>query len=479
MKTILVTEKISDWKKILPGTECISSTEYLESEEFSKQKRIRVINLCASYQYQQIGYYVSLLAEARGHKVLPTTSSMMDVKLTHLIKGDAQDFDQIIQSSLDKYADNKLEIKIFFGKANDPTLAKLSSLLFQLYQMPVLMARFEKKERWQLSTLRSQNIRDLTKTEQIELLPGLQYLSTGKNAISTSYTRKKYDLAILVNSEEAYPPSDAQAIQKFIKAAEKVGFNTELISKSDFSRITQFDALFIRETTNVNHHTFRIARYADYEGLAVIDDPESILKCTNKIYLNELLQTHEILTPKSVTFAKGSKPEGLAFPYVLKLPDGAFSKGVKKVSNDQELEICLNAFFQQTDLLIAQEFLPTPFDWRVGVLNNQPLYICKYFMASKHWQIVDWRKTNVTRLGKTETFDIKAVPKKLIQTAIKATKLIGNGLYGVDIKEIDGKYFVIEINDNPSIDSGIEDKLEKSKLYETIMNHLMQLVQSK
>ena len=128
----------------------------------------------------------------------------------------------------------------------------------------------------------------------------------------------------------------------------------------------------------------------------MIDDPESILKCTNKIYLNELLNANGIPTPKSVTFQKGKKPEGLDFPYVLKLPDGAFSKGVKKVNNDAELKSCLKDFFQQTDLLIAQEFLPTEYDWRVGVLNNQAIYVCKYFMAPKHWQIVDWRKNNTT-----------------------------------------------------------------------------------
>ena len=32
--------------------------------------------------------------------------------------------------------------------------------------------------------------------------------------------------------------------------------------------------------------------------------------------------------------------------------------------------------------------MPTQFDWRVGVLNRQPLYVCQYFMSKNHWQIV-------------------------------------------------------------------------------------------
>jgi glutathione synthase/RimK-type ligase-like ATP-grasp enzyme len=57
-----------------------------------------------------------------------------------------------------------------------------------------------------------------------------------------------------------------------------------------------------------------------------------------------------------------------------------------------------------------------------------------------------------------------------LKTALKATGLIGKSLYGVDMKEVEGKFYVIEINDNPNIDSGIEDKILKEKLYSTIMD---------
>ena len=49
-------------------------------------------------------------------------------------------------------------------------------------------------------------------------------------------------------------------------------------------------------------------------------------------------------------------------------------------------------------------------------------------------------------------------------------------IQGVDIKEVKGKFYIIEINDNPSIDSGIEDKIEKNGLYDAVMNHLMQKI---
>jgi glutathione synthase/RimK-type ligase-like ATP-grasp enzyme len=52
---------------------------------------------------------------------------------------------------------------------------------------------------------------------------------------------------------------------------------------------------------------------------------------------------------------------------------------------------------------------------------------------------------------------------------LRATSLIGKGLYGVDMKEKDGRFYVIEVNDNPNIDAGIEDKVLKDKLYSIIM----------
>ncbi len=72
--------------------------------------------------------------------------------------------------------------------------------------------------------------------------------------------------------------------QKVRQGRRDRGSRTELITRDDSNRLSEFDALFIRETTSVDHHTNRIARKALAEGLVVIDDPESILRCSNKVY---------------------------------------------------------------------------------------------------------------------------------------------------------------------------------------------------
>lgn len=81
--------------------------------------------------------------------------------------------------------------------------------------------------------------------------------------------------------------------------------------------------------------------------------------------------------------------------------------------------------------------------------------------------------------GQYDTVPIEAVPKKVIETALRATNLIGSGLYGVDIKEIDGKQYVIEVNDNPNIDFNIEDQALKDDLYRRIIQSFKNRLEKK
>ena len=57
--------------------------------------------------------------------------------------------------------------------------------------------------------------------------------------------------------------------------------------------------------------------------------------------------------------------------------------------------------------------------------------------------------------------------------ALQSAKLIGQGLYGIDLKEVDGKPLMIEINDNPNIETSYEDAAVKDKLYDTIIAHFL------
>ena len=50
--------------------------------------------------------------------------------------------------------------------------------------------------------------------------------------------------------------------------------------------------------------------------------------------------------------------------------------------------------------------------------------------------------------------------------------MIGNGLFGVDLKEVENEVYLIEINDNPNIDYGYEDEIDGYDLYKEIVSFL-------
>ena len=61
----------------------------------------------------------------------------------------------------------------------------------------------------------------------------------------------------------------------------------------------------------------------------------------------------------------------------LKIPDGSFSRGVEKANSREELESIAKMLFEKTELILAQEFLYTEYDWRIGILNGRPFFACQ------------------------------------------------------------------------------------------------------
>ena len=190
------------------------------------------------------------------------------------------------------------------------------------------------------------------------------------------------------------PPSDSVALNRFKKAANRLGMSLQTITADDFSRLSEFDGLFIRATTNISNFTYRFAKRAEKLGLVVMDDPESIMKCTNKVFLTELLERHKVPAPKSMISCnfdpnwKKSLLEHMSLPLVLKIPDGAFSVGVVKVTDESTLEEKAAELFDKSALILAQAFMPTDFDWRIGVMNRQAIYACRYHMSRGHWHLM-------------------------------------------------------------------------------------------
>ena len=294
----------------------------------------------------------------------------------------------------------------------------------------------------------------------------------GRAGRSTQY---EHDLAILTDENERSPPSNREALKRFERAARANGFDVEFLSRDDYGRIAEFDALFIRTTTAVNHHTYRFASRARAEGLVVVDDPESIIRCGNKVYLVELAKRLDLAIPPTMVVGSRTQTDEivreLGLPCVLKQPDSAFSEGVFRADTRDELADGLERLLSRSDLVVVQSFMPTEFDWRVGVFDRQPLFVCRYFMAEGHWQIYHHGQKSTTS-GESETIAVEHAPRDVLRLALKTANAIGDGFYGVDIKTVGGRHVLMEVNDNPNVDRGVEDAVLGDALYERIMKGL-------
>lgn len=486
MKSLLIlVDQLSDWGPYYPTNQVVVISDYLGANLTDSHSETRgyIINLCRDYTYLSSGYYGSLLAEARGGQVFPSVRAIRELNSFESGQPMNTKFNQLLENCWRKRDSSHptLTIRSLFGITKEPDLSIVARRLFDTYAFPIVDICFKRIQEnlWVIDLLNVRSLDELDDTGETEFAAALDAFSHKIWRNRRTMKRFKYDVAILVNPEEALPPSNKGALKAFEKAGKNVGLNVDFITARDESRIGEYDALFIRETTKVDHHTYRIAQAAENQGLFVIDNPTDIMRCSNKVYLHERLKlngvdtpkTQLILTQKTIDF--DSIIGSLGLPIIVKIPDGAFSIGVEKARDREELQQCVTRLGQRSALLLLQEFMQTDFDWRIGIMDNQVLFACRYFMAKSHWQIYN-HSARSHKSGNADAMAVDSVPKNVIKTALKAAKCMGSGFYGVDLKAHGKRAVIIEVNDNPSVDMGVEDLHCGHQLYERFMEIMLQ-----
>jgi glutathione synthase/RimK-type ligase-like ATP-grasp enzyme len=467
----------------LDGHTLVPVREYLTGP-WMDRPGLRVVNLTRDTSYGSAGYYASLLAEARGHRVIPSVRCLQDLSRRAIYGADLEDLDgevaRVLAEGAGGAGGENPSVLLFFGEAPAPELQRVARSLFEAFPAPILRVGFRRRDAWEIASVKPAGLRALPTEERPRFRDALERFLGRRWRNPRPRRPARWDLAILQDPDEKLPPSDRAALDAFERAARRAGMEPELITRRDLPRLAEFDALFIRETTAVDHHTWRFARRASAEGLVVIDDPDSILRCTNKIFLTELLQRAKVPIPPSVIVGREDldRAATLGFPLVLKVPDGAFSLGVFKVRNAEELRLRAGELFARSELLLAQAYTPTTFDWRVGVLAGEPLFVCRYHMSRGHWQILNHAEEGAAAEGEVDTLAVEDAPPAVVATAVKAARLIGDGLYGVDLKQTPEGVFVIEVNDNPNIDAGYEDAVLGDALYDRIVGEFLRRLEA-
>lgn len=297
---------------------------------------------------------------------------------------------------------------------------------------------------------------------------------------------KHNKIAILIDPSDKHSPSDSLALSKFKTAAKNVGLSASFISKDDFDILNKFDALFVRSVTFEDHYSMGFIKKAKELNIISLDNNKTVFLGSNKhnyllalthddnkVIFNNInipitcdklhdKNTFNLIRNHSIEWV--FEKLDLKKYKITKSYTGYFCESVKKIEDKEMLSL------ENDDGFIFQEYMPTEYDWRICILNNKPLFACKYHMVKDHWQIAKHLDNGETIWGDVECIDLKDVPQGVIDLAIDSCRIIGDiGLFGVDIKDYKGNYYLIEVNDNPNIEANFEDKLLGDEIYIKIM----------
>ena len=480
MTWIVLVDNLKDFPNADTPHKVITTSDYIVRPKLFETERAKVVNLSRSYAYQSKGYYASLLGEARGHRMLPEVQTMLELREAKLYAHTLPELEDALNRCYTKAKMDKKDchILVCFGLVRESCFESFAKLLFDWYRCPAIEVTVEittvPSGAWAtIERLRPRPIVKLDAEETQFFRDALHAHTRREWRDPKARTPARYSLAVLHDPEEVLPPSSLETLRYLGRVGEKMSVDVEPITKRQLSDLAEFDALFIRETTSIDNHTYRFARRAAQEGMPVIDDPISMIRCTNKVYLMERMEAANVPMPPTVMLADESDlPKAIAtlgLPLVLKIPDGSFSRGVHKVETERELRKLFDEMYEDTDLLIAQKFMPTNFDWRVGIFEGEPLFVCQYMMARGHWQIVKHEEGAAPKEGHFKTVPIGEAPPQVVDIAVRAARAIGDGLYGVDLKDTPDGVFLIEVNDNPNLDHGVEDTCGKDEIWEKLL----------
>jgi hypothetical protein len=225
-EVLLLLDDLSDWKPFYKTKSILTVSDYLQHKSEDGRSNV-VINLSANLSYNSEGYYCSLLAQARGDKIIPNVQT-----LNRLESGVGVRMDNVLHkicyqwAQKNDIADEIWYLDIYFG-----TLEKIARYIFDHYPRPLLRVGFYNKSRNQIESIQFRSLIQLTDEEQDFFAEALNRFNQKVWRSPRSPKSFRYNLAIFYNPEEEFPPSDKKALSKFLEIAKKMNIHAELITK--------------------------------------------------------------------------------------------------------------------------------------------------------------------------------------------------------------------------------------------------------
>src|SRR5205085_8808278 len=113
MKALIVVNREEDWPHPIPGAAVTTAKSYLTGPAANNEHYRQVVNLCRCARTDDAGFYVSLLAEARGQRPLPTAKALEDLHASPANAAAVREIEELVAQSAP--ARRQLELDAYFG----------------------------------------------------------------------------------------------------------------------------------------------------------------------------------------------------------------------------------------------------------------------------------------------------------------------------------------------------------------------------
>ncbi|MGE3998264.1 MAG: RimK-like ATPgrasp N-terminal domain-containing protein, partial [Variibacter sp.] len=138
---VILVDQPKDFPNADTPHKVITTSEYLARPRLFDLGRPKLVNLSRSYAYQSKGYYASLLAEARGHRVVPTVETMLELREAKLYERALPELEDELNRcarKADFQLEGELKLLFCFGIARDVRFEAFGRLLFDWFRCPAL-----------------------------------------------------------------------------------------------------------------------------------------------------------------------------------------------------------------------------------------------------------------------------------------------------------------------------------------------------
>lgn len=271
-------------------------------------------------------------------------------------------------------------------------------------------------------------------------------------------------IAILSNGNANY------STQRLVEEAEKRGHEVDVIKyKNCYVSIEQnnnavyykgkplgrYDAIIPRIASYMTKYGTTIVRQLEMQGEYVLSKSIAITRARNKLRSMQLLAKYNIDIPKTVVSRNTTDIDELLdqlgeMPVIIKLASGTHGNGVVLAETKKAAKSTLQAFYLTNDdgvNILLQEFVKESAgtDIRAFVVGN------KVVASMQRQSLDDDFRSNLHKGGLGTP--IKLTPEEE-KVAVKAAKVMGLSVAGVDIMRSSRGPLVLEVNASPGF--GIE-----------------------